>query len=459
MPTPGAKPLSPFQRVLPPISVIFGSEDVSAQPIVGRIGDLRARVLPADLKARLTWTAPDVGSVPVARYEIRFARTLEDIMENFDSLGQVWEYGSPFPLAPGSETTFTLDFTRNPSLLDQPMYIRMRAFADSIEGSASGPVSNWVYILVPSPPPAPTVPPTQPTSTQDLSPWTNENSDMASAVPGIARSDTFGLELILPIVGGLALLVVCIIVYCYICILRRRHGHSDKKKKVKDKHTCNGKQATTPSTPVTMMPPSPTNASNGNNVSHQQPPPDALPPQYEDSVSEEKKRFSVTQLQQEEQMLQQQHEQLLQQQQRELAPHIVALPSATSVGGISTISNGGSNTLVRGGRTLSPYQSWTASQLLHEHERRHSPYGGRPEDEILNGNGQLPPPVPPLPAYSTSHNSVYSSGSIYGVHPGTFSTSAGYHRNGSLVPFNPSLQGSLSSVSSGDKKKRNVTMV
>jgi len=211
---------------------------------------------------------------------------------------------------------------------------------------------------------------------------------------------------------------------------------------------------------VTVVPSSPVSANNGSSnlslsPSHTQDS-NGLP-QF-DTCLDEKKRFSVAQLQQEEQMLQQQHEQMLQQQQQQqqqhVTPHIVPNPN---VSGISTISNG-TSTLVRG-RTLSPYQSWTASQLLHEHERRQSPYGAV-GDEVVGGGNQThqPPPVPPLPSFTAQHNGMYTAGPIYGVHPGTF-VNGGYHRNGSLVPFNPSLQGSLSSVSSGDRKKRNVTMV
>ncbi|CAB3378435.1 Hypothetical predicted protein [Cloeon dipterum] len=105
-------------------------------------------------------------------------------------------------------------------------------------------------------------------------------------------------------------------------------------------------------------------------------------------------------------------------------------------------------------RTLSPYQSWTASQLLHEHERRHSPYG------YLQQDG---PPVPPPPHdqsiytvnyYNNSFMSIADEGnSIYGQRP---------KQGPPTLPkpnFNPSLQGSLSSVNSAEKKKRNVTMV
>ena len=473
IPMPAVQPLAPFQRVLPPISITFTSDDVASQPIVGRIGDLRAEVIASDLKARLTWTAPDMGGLSVARYELRYARTITDIVDRFE-IAMIWDYGTPFPLAPGSETSFTLDFTKNPSLLDTPLFFSIRGYMDSAENTPGGPVSNWVRVLVPSPPPPPPPPSTPSTSTSDVSSWPYEVIDDDAVVPRIAKDSDFGLELILPIVGGVALLTVCIAVYCYLCVLRRRHGNSDKKPNSKGKHSSNGKQQVTTSTAVTIVPSSPVSANNGSsNLSlstSQSQEPNSMP-QFDPCGADEKKRFSVAQLQQEEQMLQQQHEQMLQQQQQqqhlqqqqpqqhEIPPHVVAHANP-NVSGISTISNGTSNTLTRG-RTLSPYQSWTASQLLHEHERRHSPYGGVGEDVVGSGNqNQLPPPVPPLPSFNHNqqHNGMYTSGPIYGVHPGTF-VNGTYHRNGSLVPFNPSLQGSLSSVSSGDRKKRNVTMV
>lgn len=129
---------------------------------------------------------------------------------------------------------------------------------------------------------------------------------------------------------------------------------------------------------------------------------------------------------------------------------------------VSQISNGTTGRI----RTLSPFQSWTASQLLHEHERRTSPMDVSERiDDINRHNGpqfQLPPPVPPLPANAygdVSYNqALYSDGgvrsSVSGINPSP--NYAGYVRN----TINPSLQGSLSSVNSGDvRKKRNVTMV
>lgn len=445
---PALQPLSPFQRILPPISIIFSHTEASSRPVVGKIGDLRAYVHTSDLKARLSWTAPDTGFAHVARYEIRFAHSLTDIINHYDTIGRLWEYGSPLPLVSGSETTFTLDFTRNPSLLDQPMYIRMRAFSESLEGFVSGPVSNWVYVLVPSPPPAPTVAPIPASSTQNLLSWSNENADTTSVIPGIAHIDNFWLELILPIIGGLLLLLICLFAYCYICVIRRRRNPSVKKHKSDDKVK---QHMTSQSSPITILPSSPSN----NSLTVPQTPPD-----YE--AEDEKNHVSVSYVQQDDKIVTGEHNQILQQQHREQIPHVVALSSPNGANTDNIPSpNEHSTPVIREGRILSPYQSWTASQLLHEHERRQSPYGCRPNEEITN-NGkcqQYPPHVSPLQNYPANHNNIYSPGNAYGVHHGSFATSPEYNRNGSLVPFNPTVQGSLNSVNSTDRKKRNVTMV
>lgn len=96
--------------------------------------------------------------------------------------------------------------------------------------------------------------------------------------------------------------------------------------------------------------------------------------------------------------------------------------------------------------------------MLHEHEiRRHSPHG----DESMHHHLQqgtvdhygviIPPPVPPLPAYGSQN--VYGT-TIYGGQP----VLPAYHPQ-PPPQFNVSLQGSMSSVNSAEKKRRNVTMV
>lgn len=117
--------------------------------------------------------------------------------------------------------------------------------------------------------------------------------------------------------------------------------------------------------------------------------------------------------------------------------------------GVAIISNDG--------RTLSPYESWSASQLLHEHEvRRHSPHDESMHHHMQQGTVDhygviIPPPVPPLPAYGSQN--VYGS-TIYGTQP----VLPAYHPQ-PPPQFNVSLQGSMSSVNSAEKKRRNVTMV
>ncbi|XP_063226758.1 calcium-activated chloride channel regulator 4-like [Bacillus rossius redtenbacheri] len=441
VPTPPVEPLSAFQRILPPISVTFTMEDVASQPVVGRIGDLKVEVIASDLKARLTWTAPDMGGHSVTRYEVKYAHSVVDIVDRFDSAAETWDYGSPFPLPPGSETAFTLDFTRNPSLLDIPLFASVRGFADGVHDYPGGPPSNWVRVLVPSPPPPPPPPSTAPTTTYDHSSWLHEGAQDEAVVPRIDRGMDFGVVTIVVTAASVMLILVLLVTCCCWVLVRRRQRCAGEKHK--------SKQLASP----TVVPSSPQRDDSTGEPSPQQE--RAPPPQYEPYIGDEKKRFSLAQMQEEpapQPQLQplppqpQMHEQVLPpQQHRDLSPQVMPHPN----GGISTISSNGAGGTLPRGRTLSPYQSWTASQLLHEHERRQSPYGG-PGDE---GHPQHPPPVPPLPAFGHQH-----PGPIYGVHPGAFAN-GGYQKNGSLVPFNPSLQGSLSSVSSGDRKKRNVTMV
>lgn len=85
--SPAVANLSPFQRVLPPLTVALqDAATVAAQtsPLSqpGRIGDLRADVLGAPLKARLSWTAPDMGGLDVARYEVKYSTKLSDLVSS-----------------------------------------------------------------------------------------------------------------------------------------------------------------------------------------------------------------------------------------------------------------------------------------------------------------------------------------------------------------------------------------
>lgn len=432
VPTNAVSPMQSFQRYLVPVTVHV-SEGTGIVN-VGRIGDLRVQVLAEEMKVRLVWTAPDIGGANVARYEIKYANTVEDITDKFDTAAIMWAQGTPFPLAAGSETTFTLDLGKE-SLLDQPLYFSIRSYAMLTMGAPSTPISNWVRVFIPSP----IIPTILPTYESPDSSWpyeTNGDEPMETVIPRIAQRLDFGIEVILPIVGGILLLAILLTIYCYFCVLKRKDIQNEKKHSPKHNKALAGITIVPQSTPSHHHMESPTHYTNEEHNTI------GLPIAYT-MEDEPKKRYSIVQ-QQEAQLI----EELKQQQQN-----------------LSIISN---NTLQRNGRTLSPYESWTASQLLYEHERRHSPMdddemmmlnqqeheqnGGVIQQVIMGtdiyGNQILAPPVPPLPTYSA--NGYPINYSIYGVHQQQ-------PPQQQFNNFNP--QGSLNSVNNVEKKRRNVTMV
>ncbi|KAG5876552.1 hypothetical protein JTB14_021458 [Gonioctena quinquepunctata] len=461
------QPISPFQRVLPKLSLVMTSDDISAtnQFSVGRIGDLKAKVSAGELIARLSWTSPDIGGNEVSKYEIRYSHSVLDILERFETNSVIWDDGKPSPLAPGSETTFTLDLKQRKDLLDQSLYFAIKAYSKTNTNS-SVPISNWVRIFVQSPLLPSTVLPTHSSKEQQFWPSNKDEKDPVST--SIAKTMSVGLELILPIVIGLILLVLLLILYCYFCIIKRRGGrsgkHSDKNNALKKDNL---------NSTITIVPSTPQNVSQ--NLSQSYIAGDSDPHQvgvpvnnygYED---DSKKRYSLVNKQEHqliEELKQQQHQQLHQQ--------------YDNYGEVSVISN---NTINRNQPILSPFNSWSASQLLHEHERRHSPMGSNsieqeqmmlPHQEIImNGdpmsnveymsvNGHqiqelYPPPVPPLPMFND--NTYSGNYDVYGVHQSGIPQDSIYQSMQRREHFNPSIQGSLSSVNSGEKKRRNVTMV
>ncbi|KAF5285903.1 hypothetical protein FQA39_LY04364 [Lamprigera yunnana] len=492
VPTSSVQPLSPFQRVLPPLTVVISSDDmVKASKVpAGKIGDLKVQVKPEDMKALLTWTSPDMGGTRAARYQIKYATTFKDIVDNYEGLAKTWNHDSPHVLPAGSETTFTIDMTKEKALLDKPLFFAIRAYPQMYSDALPSPVSNWVRVFVPSPPPPPTVSPTF--GPPDQTPWPNLiNLVGIDQLTPSTKNGNFGLEVILPIAIGVLILAIILSLYCYFCVIKRRNRNNNKKP---IKHS-NGLQTDKLSSAVTIVPSSPMHSSQNSQQGYSNHS-DMLDHHtvgvpinsyaYED---EPKKRYSLVH-QQEQQLIEELKQQQLQNQQRELNT-----PNNTYVG-LSVIS---SNSLQRGGHPLSPYNSWSASQLLHEHERRHSPLENMiSEDQLLvqhqaeldhmslNGqnvdhlsmNGHQvanqisdhysqghAPPVPPLPIYNS--NGYPINYNIYGVHqpqqmvatPQNHQIYQTMQRNEPLGPYNTSLQGSLNSVNSGEKKRRNVTMV
>ncbi|XP_050298219.1 calcium-activated chloride channel regulator 4-like [Anthonomus grandis grandis] len=473
----GAKQISPFQRALPKQTLVISQNDIKEQlenPIqVGRIGDLRVEVYTDDMKAKLTWTAPDMGGNRVSRYEIKFASNVQDILDKFETAAVLWDTGmsGPYPMDPGSETTYILDMNHNKELLDKPLYFAVKSYG-TVGSDLSGPISNFVRVVVRSPPPPPTAAPTLSPNEQSI--WPNHVNPVGvdPVGPSIAKSMSIGLELILPVVIGIILLLVLLIVYCYFCIIKKKSDGTHKSSKA------NAIKKDNLSSTITIVPSSPQNNSSPTHNTYQSA---EVPDPHQVGVpvsnyayeDETKKRYSLVN-QQEQQLIEELKQQQQMQQQRD------NLPPAYS--GLSVIST---NTIVRNGQPLSPYNSWSASQLLHEHERRYSPMDGNMlSDEpalmthqeviaqmdhmAITNQGmehghqimeQYPPPVPPLPAFS--NNGYPVNYSIYGVHQGPPQQAQIYQSmpRDQSVQFNQSLQGSMNSVNSGEKKRRNVTMV
>ncbi|KRT85172.1 hypothetical protein AMK59_1209, partial [Oryctes borbonicus] len=469
-----SKTLVPFERVPQPITMEITANDInSANKIpTGRILDLR-RSIATSKAIRLSWTSPDMGGHKVKRYEVKYASTIADITEHFETNAKMWEWGKPLALEIGSETTFTVDMS---DFLGVPLYFAIRAVA---EGSGMSTISNYVRLYVPLPPPPSTVTPVFRHNFPPGSSGMNEVYASDEVIPSKNDSSNVGVELILPILAGCLLLVVLLVLYFCFCVRKRHrdnHKDSNKAKKLEnDKMNA-----------ITIVPNSPTN--------NPQPPQQCYANQLSENDhtigvpianmgydDEPKKRYSLVH-QQEQQLIEELKQQQIAHQQRN-----DQMNQSNNYGVLSVISNG---TIQRGQPTLSPYNSWSASQLLHEHERRQSPIemGEEPlltqHQEMMNQlehmslNGQnvdhvslnshqipehyttvhIPPPVPPLPMYSQS---PYPSNGIYGVHqPQPYPNQVIYQsmpRN--EAPFTPSLQGSLNSVNSGEKKRRNVTMV
>ncbi|VVC30488.1 Hypothetical protein CINCED_3A006904 [Cinara cedri] len=449
--------LNPFQRIIAPLSVTYSSDDLSSSVNVGRVGDLKAEIVKPELKARLSWTSPDMGGNSVAKYEIRYSQSLRSLLNDFDS-APVWVHGEPLSLAPGSETVFSLDMNKAPELLDQSLFVAVKGYGQV--NSVPGPVSNWVRVLVPSPPPPPSLVTTHTSVSSDDPSWTTADQNI---IPRITRGD-FNYDVIVPTVGGLMLVCLLLLLYCLFCLTKR--NRKPEKQSPKQEKSLN----------VSVIP-------NGNGVGNGgalniSSPINAVKTELEShfepcliDTGDAKKRYSVAQYGPavtNDHHIYNNNNQQQQQQQQQQQSHPY---HHQSNGHLSVI---GGATLTRAPKPLSPYQSWTASQLLHEHERRTSPYG-----QIGDFDGQYAPPVPPLPAYQQQQlqqqqqqqqQQQANVENIYGTAPGHYNQQPqqnglpppgqynSYHRN-NMILFNQSLQGSLSSVSSGDKKKRNITMV
>nr|XP_022916415.1 calcium-activated chloride channel regulator 4-like [Onthophagus taurus] len=462
--------MAPFERFLTPITleitqaeINFGNENQ-----LGKILDLKVDV--KEEKAILSWTSPDMGGHEVSFYDIKFAENIQDITDNFEMKTRNWE-GTPHALSTGSDTSFSLDFSQRKDLLDKPLYFAIKSTS---KVSSITTISNYIRIYIKSPPPPSTISPTFPTNDHSLTPIDDYNM---SVHPNLMKETGFGNEIIFAVIGVVILLIIILTIYYCFCIKRKNRIIKSKSDSLKaDKLT----------TTITIVPNTPQQNQNCYS-NHQISDNDhtiGVPVNYP-FEDEPKKRYSLVQ-QQEQQLIEELKQQHLQNPQNYSGLSVISNGSLQRNHDSQNVNSQNQNYIQP---TLSPFNSWSASQLLHEHERRHSPADEQmltQHQEIMNqldhmslngqnvdhvslsshhqmGNldhynngvsGHVPPPVPPLPVFNGGYPPVKY---IYGVHPASNQIYQSMPRN--TDNYSTSLQGSMNSVNSGEKKRRNVTMV
>ncbi|XP_058812546.1 calcium-activated chloride channel regulator 1-like [Topomyia yanbarensis] len=510
---PLKQPLTPFQRTLQPMTLFVTQEQLNEEShrLVGRISDLSADI--EAMRVRLSWTSPDMGGKTVARYEVKYATTIKDIVDNFDTAAVLWHHDNPLTYSIGDDSTFTLNITHEPHLIGQILYFAIRPFSKLTKDAEPGPISNYVRVFVSKPKPTTLFPPSSSGGTESYdSIWSSydgisKNDDGMDIIPRIAKTMDLGLELLLPIIAGIILLLALILIYCYFCIVKKRHDTNDDEQKkpikcFKSDHRLSNSHsvivtaagnASSPSSNTTTS-----SSSSPNHVNQQSHLPTSvsydmnlndhqtvgIPTIYniDDDMMITKKRYST--MGPTHPMEQQLIEELKQQQHIiDSQSFIVPTNNNCAVSIISSASNNTTltrsynpNPMLPNGRTLSPYESWSATQLLQEHEHHHPHHPPTLMDDLVDNNGphhfygtqphsqhdqmsllnnnhlhESTPPVPPLPNYTTTNNG--NSGPVYVY--------------GQQQPANHSNNGSVNSVNSGSgqtgatdtKKRRNVTMV
>lgn len=438
--------MTPFQRHLIPLTIFVDSAEIELEktilPFIGRIGDLAWR--PAeDYKVILEWSGPDVGRNDAQlEYEIRYSTQLRDILDNYETLTNKWQNVDTIPHNTGQVTSLTMNLADEPSLIGQTFYIAMKS---TVLGETNGPKSNIIRVFVPKKRAA------QPPkfgldSNNEYDQSNHPDDESPDDEGGISHNLTnvggLGMNILIPILLSI-IAVIVISICCCICICRSRKQKSLKSKFEK---TFNKQEQSI----SVVLPQSNTSYNYNKQIEPMPDQPDgsmyhADPnhhtvglPIYEDSIKAEYFEHERT-------LFEDMHSQRRFQQQAAKHDHF------EHDGGYVMHNEVMPNDV----RYLSPFESWTASHLLHEHERRQSPIPSiDPSLMYIDANGDLVPELPALPVNPYGRNYDNSYGELP---PPQYST-----------VFRPLVQsmdtrGSLQSVSgtllNGEKKVRNITMV
>lgn len=439
------QPVTPFQRYLPPLTVFVDSEDIDLEKtslnLMGRIGDLTWRSL-NDTKVILEWSGPDVGRDNVkVDYEVRYATHLKNILDDFETLANAWPFIDMIPHNdPGQVTSATINLADEPALIGQPFFIAIKS---AISGESNGQISNYVRVFIPRKRAS-----VSPHKNNDMLNHDDHETDLSiepsyessnGIFNNITKLSGIGLEILIPIILCILAIIIVLLAYCWILVCRRRRFKSSKKKSIKS--------ATKQQTSISVISPQPasnyTFAKNPNEYVEQM-----NGSMFQDTVP----NHHTVGLPIDDDMVKPEyldHDNILfeemKHQQRQYQHQAVPYDH----GDIMISSDG---TLTRDGRFLSPFESWTASQLLFAHERRQSP-SETEQPMYIDANGDL---VPPIPRHPYQNNYDYSPGDMSRMPPPQYSTV--YRPSIRSMGQAGSMQ-SLSETMSAEKKIRNVTMV
>ena len=399
---------------------------------IGRIGDLRWKQTSDEPKITLDWTGIDVGRDDVKiSYEVRYATRLTDILDDFETLANRWMVVDTIPHNIGQVASVTLNLADEPGLIEHSFYIAIKSI---VEGDSDGPVSNYVHVFVPKKKLA-----QAPHSIYDpkgdgfesdpsIEPSYDDNDN--GIFQGNNKIAGLNLDVFIAIILCTVAAIIFISIYCWCCIIRTRNFQKAKKSPAKTET----KQQPTISVIVPQSQQNQYNIEpimNGSMYYADVPDHHTIGLPIDDDMM--KPEFMD-------------HDKMLFEEMkhhRQFQQHAMIDPYEQDV----SIAKG---TLTRNGRYLSPFESWTASQLLLEHERinQRSPLDPNdPSIMYVDANGEMVPPIPPHP-YQNNYSSTPLDDSRY---PPPHYSSV-YRPQGS--------GGSMQSVNcNGEKKVRNVTMV
>jgi calcium-activated chloride channel regulator 3/4 len=447
--TSSKQTVTPFQRYITPLSLFVSSAEIdqekSVTPFIGRIGDLRWSQLNESVII-IEWSGPDVGRDGVKiNYDIRYSSSLKDMLDDFETLANRWQYVENIPHIVGQVATVTINLADKPSLIGQPFFIAIKS---RMEGETTGPISNVARVFVPKR--RPTISPHFSSDSMGDSSGTDLQYDLThdddsgdGIFTNIHKVAGVNLEIIIPVVVCFFIIIVIIFAYCWCCLNRNKKFSKSKKDQAKSS------PYQQPAISVIVPQTSPVYSAQ---KTQNQYIPDPLnssmyyveAPNHHTVGLPIDDEMAKIDYKEQEKML---YEEMRLQKQFQKQAMMEAYDHDMSMSANGTLTKDSV-------RYLSPVESWTASQLLHEHERRQSPTEIDQSSMYVDANGEIVPPIPPHPY---QNNYGYLPGDMGRMPPPQYSyvyrplARPSLDQGGSMQSVNASI--------SAEKKIRNVTMV